>query len=59
MLLPLEESLIGRITEIDDDNPYPKQSNNVHRLAPTTTSPDLLSELVAPCRAMVCGEGQN
>jgi hypothetical protein len=45
MLLPLEEALIERITEIDDDNPYPKQSNNIHRLAPTTTSPDLLSEL--------------
>nr|XP_034570371.1 uncharacterized protein LOC117835111 isoform X4 [Setaria viridis] len=45
MLLPLEQSLIERIMEIDDYDPYPKQSNSApDRLAPTT-SPDLPSVL--------------
>ncbi|CAL4916960.1 unnamed protein product [Urochloa decumbens] len=39
MLLPLEQSLIERIIELDDNEPYPKQSNSAGLEPPT--SPNL------------------
>jgi hypothetical protein len=43
MLVPLEESLIECIMEIDEDDPYPKQGNSVpDHLALTTSFTDLL-----------------
>ncbi|CAN6283399.1 unnamed protein product [Urochloa humidicola] len=46
MLLPLEQSLIKRIIEIDDNEPYPKNSTNSALEPPT--SPNLPPAVVLP-----------